>query len=322
VSLHRPLLLLLLLVPAALIGAYVVVQRMRRRYAVRFSSVELIASIAPKRPGWQRHVPAALVIAALVLMTVSFTRPSRVSRIPRNRATIVLVIDVSASMAANDVRPNRLVAAQEQAARFVKGVPASLQIGLVSFDRTAHVLVAPSTERATVLDALNRLQTGPGTNTADAIDLAVNAAKTVAATATGTPAPAVIVLMSDGVPTIGRPGEDPIQAVDDASANARAADIPIDTIAFGTANGVVGVNGRFTRVAADPETMARIADATGGQSFSATSASQLKSVYDQIGKAVGYDKVDRDISVWFTAFGLVALVLAAGAALVWTDRLL
>ena len=312
----------LLALPALLLIAYVVVQRRRRRYAVRFTSVDLLASVVPRRPGWQRHIPAALIAGAMALLVVAVARPFASERVARNRATIVLAIDTSASMAASDVAPTRLQAAQQQATRFVNALPQGLQVGLLTFDRSARVLVSPTTDRSTVLAAIDILAIGPGPATADALKLALDAFLSAPKAADGTTPPAVVVLLSDGTPTVGVGDLTPAQAVDDAAAAAKAANVPVDTIAFGTADGSVTVQGRTVLVPADTATMDRIASSTGGHAFNAASAGELRSVYDQIGKAVGYDTRQHEIGVWFTVTGLVLAALAGVAALFWTDRLL
>ena len=312
----------LLALPALLIGAYVVMQRRRRRYAVRFTSVDLLASVAPRRPGWQRHLPAVLLAAAMAMLVTAVARPFASERVARNRATIVLAIDTSASMAATDVAPTRLQAAQQQATKFVNDLPQGLQVGLLTFDRSARVLVSPTTDRSTVLAAIDGLQIGPGTATADALNLALDAIAAAPKAADGSTPPAVIVLLSDGTPTVGTGDLTPAQAVDEAAAAAKAASVAVDTIAFGTAEGQVTVQGRTVNVPADTATMDRIASSTDGKAFNAASAGELRSVYDQIGKAVGYDTRRHEVGVWFTVIGLIIAALAGAAALLWTDRLL
>lgn len=321
-SFDTPGALALVVLPVLLALAYVVVQRRRRKYAVRFTSVDLLASVAPRRPGWQRHVPAALLLAAVTLLVVSIAHPTTSRKVARNRAAIILTLDTSASMSSDDVAPSRLQAAEEQAATFVKGLPEGLQVGLVSFDRTARVLVSPTTDRSTVLAAIDNLRVGPGTATADAIDVSLEAIKSIPATADGTPVPAVVVLMSDGTPTVGRDDLSPAQAVTQASEAARTANVPVNTIAFGTAQGTVRVNGESVSVPVDPAAMAKIADDTGGRTFTAENAGELKSVYSELQKAIGFDVRKTDISAWFTVIGLVLAVGAAIAAMLWTERIL
>ena len=183
------------------------------------------------------------------------------------------------------------------------------------------MLVAPTADRTSVRAGIDELQVGGATATGDAINLALNAISTLPPAANGKKTPAVIVLMSDGSPNVGHGDQSPAQAVTGADAAAKQAGVPVDTIAFGTPNGVVNLQGEAIGVPADPAAMAQIAEETGGRSFTATSGSQLKAVYDQIGRAVGYDTHQHDITVWFTAAGLLVLIVAAGAALIWTQRL-
>ena len=313
--------LLLLAAPVALLATYLVVQRARRKLVVRFTSVDMLASVAPRRSGWQRHIPAAALLGALALLVIGFAQPARAVRTPRQRATVILTLDVSGSMIANDVTPSRLAAAQQAARGFVGALPPGVQLGLVSFASTASVLVPPTADRSTVLAAINTLRAGGGTATGDAIFLSLDAVNTLPPGADGKRAPAAIVLMSDGTPTVGRPGQSPAQTVVDATAGARQAGVKINTIAFGTQNGELDLGGRTILVPSDPPAMAQIASDTGGRTFTAQSAGQLKSVYSQIGRVVGYDVHRHEITAWFTGIALAFAIAAAVTALIWTQRI-
>ncbi len=318
-SFREPWRLAILIAPTALLIAYVVAQRSRRKYALRFTSVDLLASVAPRRPGWQRHVSAALMIAALSALVLGFAQPSATKKVARQRGTVLLAIDTSGSMAATDVTPSRLVAAQVAARRFISGLPAGLKIGLLQFDTTARVLVAPTSDHAPVLAAVDTLSIGGGTATGSAINGALAAALPPAAD--GKKAPAAVVLMSDGSPTIGESGQTPEATVAAATAAARQAGVPIDTIAFGTQSGTVTIQGEAVPVPADPQAMAKIASGSGGKSFTATTGNQLNAVYDQIRRTVGFDAVRTDITEWFTGLALLLAVLTAAAALLWMQRI-
>jgi Ca-activated chloride channel family protein len=312
--------LLLLVAPVALLVAYLGVQHSRRRVAIRFTSVDLLASVAPRRSGWQRHIASAALLGALVLLVVGFAQPARVLRTPKQRATVILTLDISGSMISNDVSPSRLAAAEQAARGFVNALPSGVQLGLVSFSSSASVLVPPTSDRSSVLAAINTLQAGGGTATADAIMLSLNTITTVPPGADGKVAPAAVVLMSDGTPTIGRGGLSPTQSLDDATATAKQAGVKVDTIAFGTQDGTVVVQGQTLSVPSDPAAMAQIASATGGETFTAKTADQLKSVYHQIGRVVGYDVHRHEITAWFTGIGFLMVALAGIAALLWTQR--
>lgn len=313
--------LAILIAPLILLIAYVLAQRSRRKYALRFTSVDLLASVAPRRPGWQRHVSAALMIAAVAALVVGFAQPTTTKKIARQRGTVILAIDTSGSMAATDVAPSRLVAAQAAARRFISGLPSGLKIGLLQFDSSARVLVAPTSDHTPVLAAVDALSIGGGTATGDAINSALAAAASLPAASDGTKAPAAIVLMSDGSPTIGQNAQTPEETVAEATASAKDAGVPIDTIAFGTETGTVTIQGETVPVPADPHAMAKIASGSGGESFTATTGNQLNAVYDQIRKTVGFDTVRTDITEWFTGLALLLAVLCAGAALFWMQRL-
>jgi len=313
--------LVLLAAPVGLLIAYLLMQRARRKAVVRFTSVDMLASVAPRRPGWQRHIPAGVLIGALVLLIVGFAQPTRAVRTPRQRATVMLTLDISGSMVAGDVAPSRLGAAQQAARSFVNALPPGVQLGLISFSTTASVLVSPTTDRITVLAAISALQAGGATATGDALDLALKAISAVPPGAGGKPAPAAIVLMSDGSPTVGQGDQSPTQAVTAAATAAKQAGVTVNTIAFGTPNGVVSIQGRDVAVPADPAAMAQIASESGGKTFTAQTAGQLKSVYDQIGRVVGYDVHRHEITAWFTGIGLVLAMLAAIGALIWTQRI-
>lgn len=313
--------LVLLVAPLALVGAYVVAQRMRRRDVLRFTSVDLLASVAPRRPGWQRHVASAAVAGALILLVLAFARPAHAVQVPRQRATIVLVLDTSGSMGSTDVAPTRLAAAQQAAHRFVQGLRSGINVGVVAFDTNARVLAAPTTDRATLTAAIDHLTIGGGTATGDAITTALDAIAAAPGSTTAKRVPSAIVLMSDGSPTIGSGTQGPQEAVTSASAAAKQAHVPIDTIAFGTDHGTVEAEGQLTPVPFDPATMAQIAHDTGGKTFTAQTGDELQAVYGQVGKLVGFDTVKRELTAAFTGAGIGVLTLAAAAGIWWMQRI-
>jgi Ca-activated chloride channel family protein len=224
-------------------------------------------------------------------------------------------------MAATDVAPSRLAAAEQEARNFVNALPRGVQLGLESFNQTAKMLVLPTSDRITVLGAIDALQVGGGTATGDAIYLGLNAITTLPPGADRTKAPAAIVLMSDGTPTVGRGDQSPADTMAAAAASAKQAGVHISTIAFGTPDGTVELQGRTIPVPSDPAAMAQVAAVSSGQSFTAQTAGQLKSVYTQIGRTVGYDVHHHEITAWFTGLALAIAMLAAIAALIWTQRI-
>ncbi|MGH2719534.1 MAG: VWA domain-containing protein, partial [Actinomycetota bacterium] len=205
---------------------------------------------------------------------------------------------------------------------FVDALPAGVQIGLEAFSSTAQMLVAPTSDRASLDAAINHLSAGGGTATAAALQLALNAITALPPAANGKKAPAAIVLASDGAPTIGIGDQDPITSAENEAQVAKKAGVPIHTIAYGTESGTVTIEGEVIPVPADPATMAAIAQESGGKTFTAQSEGQLSSVYTQIGRAVGFTVHKREITAWFTGIGLLLAVAAAAGALFWTQRVI
>ena len=298
-----------------LVAGYVWQQHRRHQApAVRFANFGLLKSVAPKRSTWRRHVPAVAVALALTGLLVGFARPSGATRVPKEAATIMLVIDTSASMMATDVEPSRLEAAITAAASFVDDLPPQMEVGLVSFDRSARMLAAPTTDHALVRGRIDGLTLGPGTAAGDALIVALSAIEQ-AATAGSTPNEgAAIVLLSDGVTTVGRP-------VVGAAQIAAERGIPISTIAFGTPDGIVQVQGNTIAVPSDPDTMAAVAETTSGRFFEADSEDELQEVYEDIGTRVGYETQQRERSGPVLATSTILLISALGLGLLWNGRL-
>jgi Ca-activated chloride channel family protein len=304
---------------AAVLGlgaVYAVLQSRRRDYAVRFTNLNLLDKVAPKSPGWRRHVVAATFLGALALQVVAFANPQRTERIPKERATVVLAIDVSLSMMANDVRPNRLEGAKEAAKQFVQQLPPKLNLGLVAFSGIASIKVTPTQDRASVLSAIDALSLGEGTAIGDAILASLSAIDTVPPDDQGTKPPAVIILMSDGKTTKGTPDQDAARKANDAG-------VAVSTIAFGTPNGTITVPEEPVPipVPVDQPALAAIAKATGGATYDAQSTAELKQVYQGIGSSVGYVEEQHSIAGWFVGLALLAALLTAALSLTWFSRL-
>jgi Ca-activated chloride channel family protein len=314
VTLLAPAALLLVVPVLALAVAYLVVQRRRPRYALRFSSLELLASVAPRRPGWRRHVPAALVLAGLSALVLALARPSVPVEVPRERATVVLAVDVSLSMAAQDVEPSRIESAQEAAREFARELPERFRLGLVAYAGSAAVLVPPVHDREQVVAALDRLTLAESTATGEAVFAALEAVAAVPGEPGQEPPPARIVVLSDGETTVGRPDEVAAQAAVEAG-------VPVSTIAFGTDAGTVTVEGQLVPVPVNRPALAQLATATGGEAYEARDAGDLARAYEAIGSSVDTETEQREVSGVVTG-GALALLLVAGAlSLLWGSRL-
>ncbi len=311
----EPARLWLFAVVGALAIAYVVAQWRRRTYAVRFTNVDLLDSVAPRRPGWRRHVPAALFLLAASALVVAVARPARDERVPRERATVIMAIDTSLSMDATDVDPSRIGGAKEAAAAFLDALPDRLNVGLVSFNGIATVRVAPTTDHERVQEQISDLELDEATAIGEAIFASLDAIEAVLPDETGTAPPARIVLMSDGFTTVGRPDADAVAA-------ARDAGVPVSTIAFGTDQGFIEIPGEgIVPVPVDQTALRSIADGTGGQFFAAASTAELEVVYSDIGSAVGFENEEREIVLWFVTAALILLLATSATSLLWFSRL-
>jgi Ca-activated chloride channel family protein len=338
------LLLGLLLVPIALV-LYLLVQRRRTRYVVRFTNVDLLSNLVPRAPRWRRHVPTALYLAAVAALAIALARPSAVVDVPREEATVMLAMDVSRSMVATDVDPDRLTAAKAAAETFLTQLPDTFRVGLVAFSTDARLVVAPTTDRTQVRDAIESLQADGGTALGDAIVVSLQAtadARTAAADTTPgaspdaspTPAPepsattddgqpplVATVLLSDGANSTG--ATEPLDAADQAAAEG----MPVYTIALGTQGGTVEVQDPNTGqpvtldVPPDTDTLAAIAETTAGRFFEAPTAEDLAQIYESLGSKVGFTQQEQEVTQWFAAAALVLVLGGAGLAALWFNRI-
>ncbi|WP_445167936.1 VWA domain-containing protein [Mycolicibacterium sp. Dal123E01] len=318
-----PWLFLYLLIIAVAVVAYLLVQRVRHRRVLRFANMALLEQVAAgQKPRRWRHLPAALLVAALALLTTAMAGPTHDVRIPRNRAVVMLVIDVSESMSATDVAPSRIQAAREAGKRFADLLTPGINLGLVKFSSGATLLVAPTIDRDQVKQAVDKLVPEPRTATGEGIFTALQAIATTGAVMGGGdgPPPARIVLESDGKETVPPDLESPRGAFTAARA-AKEQGVPISTISFGTANGMVEVDGQQIPVPTDDESLATIADLSGGQAFRATSLGELNRVYSALDEQIGYQVVRGDASAGWVGLGALALALSIGAGIVVNRRL-
>lgn len=304
----------LLLLVAALAVAYVVVQRRRPAYVLRFSELDLLASVLPRSAAWKRHVPAVLLLLSLATSTVAFARPTGTVDVPRERATVVVALDVSLSMMADDVEPDRISAAKASASSFVEGLPDRFDVGLVAFSGRASVVVSPTQDHAAVAAAVDSLSLDESTAIGEAVFASLDAVESVVREP-GQPAPpARIVLLSDGSNTSGR-------SLSMAADAARSAGVPVSTIAYGTPDGTVEVGGDLIPVPVDAPALADLASDTDGTSFTAESGEELTQVYDDIGGQVGTTRETREVTARVAGTALALAFGAALASLAWGARL-
>ncbi len=313
--------LLLIAVAAVAIG-YVLAQRARRKRTMRFANLALLEKVAPKSQGWVRHLPAVLIVLSLLLLTVGLAGPTAEQKVPRNRATVILVIDVSLSMEATDVAPTRLKAAQDAATQFARNMTPGINLGLISFAGTATVLVNPTTDRNGVIKAIENLKLAQSTATGEGIFAALQSVESFSSVVGGAdgPPPARVVLMSDGKQTVpedlyaARGGYTAAQA-------AKQAGVPISSISFGTTHGSVTIDDKPQPVSVDDESLREIARLSGGDFYKAASAEELKKVYADLGEQIGYELKDADASKPWVVVGTLILMMGAAASLFFGQRL-
>lgn len=322
----HPWLFLFLLVVAGLVAYYIFVQFARQKRILRFANMEMLEKVAPQRPKRWRHLPAILLVSSLVLFTVAMAGPQNDVRIPRNRAVVMLVIDVSQSMRATDVEPSRLAAAQVAAKQFADQLTPGINLGLISYAGTATVLVSPTTNRDATKIAMDRLQLADRTATGEAIFTALQAIATVGAVIGGAGGgdedrpPGRIVLMSDGKETVPSNPDNPKGAFT-AARTAKDQGVPISTVSFGTPYGYVDINDQRQPVPVDEDMLKKISELSDGNHYSASNLEQLKEVFTQLQDQIGYETVKGDASTGWLRLGTLLLALAAVAALLINRRL-
>jgi Ca-activated chloride channel family protein len=317
-SFNSPQWLILLVGVAAAFAVYVVLQLRRKRYVARFSNVSLLATVAPRRPGWRRHLTFGLLLVGMTVLTIGLAEPTAAVKVPRDRATVMVALDVSLSMEARDVLPDRITAAKTAAKQFVDLLPPRINLGLVKFGGTASVVVPPTIDREALKVAIDGLELENSTAIGEAVFSCLDAINIFSKATTAKddkPVPARIVLMSDGASNRGR-------TPSSAATAARQAGIAVSTIAFGTDTGTVTIPGEGTaQVPADKPTLRALAESTGGSFHTAASAGELQGVYKDIGSQIGYTTSTRIISWRFLAIGLLFTLAAAGTSLLWAGRL-
>lgn len=306
----------LVFVPLAA-AAYLAVQRRYRRAALAFAAGPVLPSVAPRRAGWRQHVPALFFLGALLGLFVALARPQTTVAVEQERATVVLATDVSGSMQATDVRPNRLVAARDASLQFLDDAPRRLRIGAFAFNQSARALASPSTDRAPLRAALRRLKPSGGTATGEALAAALATVRPKVAGRDGKieAPPAAIVLLSDGASTKGR---DPVEV----ARQAKELGVPIHTVALGTDEGTITTpQGRVEGVPPDRDQLQEISSITGAEALSSTSTAELATVYERLGSQTATKDEEREITAAFAAGSLLLMLLGGGLSLRWFGRL-
>ncbi len=287
---------------------YLLLLQLKRNRGMRYTQTGIVGAVLPRQSQWRRHVAVAMTLCSLVAITGAWARPAGIEKVPRERATVVVVLDRSLSMQAVDIAPNRLEASKQAAKDFIAQLPDSFNVALVGLSGSSGVLAPPTTDRGMVERVIDTMELQEGTGIGDAITASLSAIAMAPGEEDSDPAPAIIVLLSDGQNTGG--STEPMEA----AARAVEAEVPIHTIAFGTANGYVDIDGQRANVAPDRELLSQIAEITGGQAMDAKTAGQLDDVYTQMRSEVGYEDVKKEVTAQWALYALAfAFVASLGA---------
>jgi Ca-activated chloride channel family protein len=326
-----PFMLWLLLLIPALIAAYILAQRRRQRYALRFASLSLVKEALGRGPGIRRHIPPAVFLTGITIMIVALARPQSQVIVPAQEGTVILAMDVSGSMWADDLKPDRMEAAKAAARSFVERQPSGVQIGVVSFSDNAFLVQAPTSDREPVIAAINRLTPQRGTAVGRALltslDSIFEAPNTDATqgisvtTPTPTPVPkgvyepAVIVLLTDGESNQGPP---PMTVIDQVAARG----VRVYTVGIGTVRGtVLHIGGRAIRTRLDEETLKQVAAATDGMYFNASNENDLKAIYESLSSRLVFKKEQTEVTAIFTGLAVALSLMGGLLSLLWFNRL-
>ncbi len=332
--------LLLLLLPL-LVLTYVWLLRRRRKTTVRMASIAVAREALGKGPGWRRHVPPALMLLALTALLIAVARPLAVITLPLAQRTIMLAMDVSGSMRAEDVKPNRLKASQEAAKVFIQSLPRDVRVGIVSFAGTAAVVQAPTHSRDDLIAAIDRFQLQRGTATGSGIVLSLATLfpddgieiahitgqrnmpralgdapkKAFTPVEPGSYNSAAIIMLTDGQRTT---GPDPLEAAKMAAERG----VRVYTVGVGTTSGeIIGFEGWSMRVRLDEETLKNVSLLTHGQYFYAGTAQDLMKVYESLSTKLVVERKETEVSALFAALGALLAVVAAGLSVFWFGRI-
>jgi Ca-activated chloride channel family protein len=317
-SFEWPLALLGLLAVPALVALYARREKGRTAFTARFTNPALLPGLVGRAPGIRRHLPPAVLLVGLAALLVGVARPHASVNVPREEATVVLAVDVSRSMAATDVKPSRLVAAQAAAKAFLRKVPEKFRVGVVSFASRAVVVLPPTADRSLADVALDSLRPGEGTALGDAVALSARIGQRQR-TSDGKVPPTAVLLISDGANQGGRASPAA------ASRIARSLGVPVYTVLVGTPDGIVerelpGGFRELIRVPPSPDTLSGVAQATGGQFFTATNDTRLRQVYERLGSQLGSRTESREITDFFAGGSAVLLVIGGALSALWFRR--
>lgn len=308
-----PTLLIGLALVPILMALYARAQRRRRAYAVRFTNLALLSSVMGKGPGARRHVPPMLFLVGLAALLLSLARPVAVLALPREQSTVLLVIDVSASMTANDMQPNRMIAAQQAARTFVEKLPGHVSVGLVSFNSRSAVNAGVTRDHRQVLRAIDGLRAAGGTAIGDGLAQALDQLAFQPPDEQGARPPALVVLLSDGESQQGIP-------VEEAASRAADEGVQVNTVGIGQRGLRTPLGGNQT-AGLDEEALQGIAQLTGGQYFYAAETNELEQIYGNLSTQVSWVEERQEVTALAAGLGVLALIVAGLLSLRWFQQL-
>lgn len=309
---HPMRLFWLLLIPAG-IALYVIARKLRKNNAMRYTNTAIMGRVMGSQKEIIRHLAVAFSLLTIITLSIANAIPLALDRVPRQRATVVLIIDTSRSMESTDVAPNRLAAAKKAATDFVDKLPDGFNVSIVSLAGNSSMEMPPMTDKSAAKMAIDKLGTQDSTAVGEALIIALEAVSRAPKGDDGSVAPASIVLLSDGTSNMGR---SPIQAAQEAKAKG----VRIYTVAYGTETGYVDIDGKREIVAPDKTLMTQIAQETGGEMVSADSPQSLERAYKNLQTKVGYDEVRTEVTARWAGLGLAFGILAALAAVLLAAR--
>jgi Ca-activated chloride channel family protein len=312
-SFAAPLVLIGLLAVPLLIAWYLREHRRRVNVARSFVAEPLRASVAPHSPRWRRHAPMLFFVVAIAVLILAAARPQRSVAVPVSDGAVMLVDDVSSSMAATDVAPSRLRAGQRAAERFLSDVPNPVRVGLITFSNTPLLLQSPTTNRLAVRSALTQLHAGGHTAVGDAITRATSVLTSLRGPG-GKRIPGAVLLLSDGTSTA---GADALTAARQAATQ----HIPVYTVALGTQHGTIQVGKRTVPVPLSAQQLEQIATTSGGRAYTAADTGKLTAVYSHLAAQFGHKRVQREVTSGFAAAGLGLALVGGALSLAWFGRL-
>lgn len=303
----------LVLLPLLII-AYLILLRLKGRVALRFTNTGMLGRVVGSQRRWTRHVFVAMSLCSLIALGLAYANPLGTEKVPRERATVVMVVDVSRSMSAEDVPPNRLAAAKEAATEFIQELPDSFNVAVVAMSGRPTVAIPPTTDRGATQRAIGALELADGTAVGESINVALRAIEMAPPGDDDAESPpAMIVMLSDGTNTEGPEPQGPAE-------QAKAKEVPVFTIAYGTQNGFVDIDGQRENVAPDTTTLQQVSELTGGRAVDADNRASLANAYRDIGSVIGYEEVAKPITATYAFIALGFAVVAALGAVFMAAR--